>query len=433
LARGSNFLIALLRHGAPALASTPREMPAEVDDPEPVAAVRRMGAMAATRVDAARDPLLIRATRYAVLLPLAYRMCVLPVSWLWLVIGFGSTPVLTTIAWIGTVSNLAAAGWVLRVPDRRGLLTRLLLYADVVFAVAASILTSATVPAALYWPGGWVTFVYLTGTVALWTMCRGVVAGLLLVALGIALQGLMLWIGPLPDIGAVEAASLFGAAGMLLVALATGLGSLVLLGLATRLALATGLRLGQSAERARVERTLHDTALQALEALAIGTTVDDIDPRGQLSRVRDAARAQAGELRRALSETGPSDGLAAELATLATEMARDGLRAELSISEIGDDQLSEVRRLAVRDAAREALRNTIKHAGTREVVVRMEERDGGVAVITRDHGAGYDEGARPPGFGVSESMKARLAEVGGWCHIESRPGRGTRVTMWVPR
>jgi signal transduction histidine kinase len=408
-------------------------MPAEVDDPEPVSAVRRMGAMAATRVDTARDPLLIRATRYAVLLPLSYRTCMLPVSWLWLVIGVGSTPVLTTIAWIGTASNLAAAGWVLRVPDRRGLLTRLLLYADVVFAVVASILTSATVPPGLYWPGSWVTFVYLTGTVALWTMCRGVVAGLLLAALGIVLQGVMLWIGPLPDIGPVEAASLFGAAGMLLVAVATGLGSLVLLGLATRLALATGLRLGQGAERARAERTLHDTALQALEAFAIGSTADDVDPRGQLSRVRGAARAQAGELRRALNETGTSDGLATELAALATEMARDGLRAELSISEIGDDRLSEVRRVAVRDAAREALRNTIKHAGTREVVVRMEERDGGVAVITRDHGAGYDEGARPAGFGVSESMKARLAEVGGWCRIESRPGRGTRVTMWVPR
>jgi signal transduction histidine kinase len=87
----------------------------------------------------------------------------------------------------------------------------------------------------------------------------------------------------------------------------------------------------------------------------------------------------------------------------------------------------------VRDAAREALRNTIKHSGTREVVVRLEERDGGIAVITRDHGAGYDENTRPAGFGVSESMKARLTEVGGWCRIESWPGRGTRVTLWVPR
>jgi signal transduction histidine kinase len=168
--------------------------------------------------------------------------------------------------------------------------------------------------------------------------------------------------------------------------------------------------------------------LQTLEAIALTD-----DGPGQLARVRDAAHAQARELRRTLRDTDAPDGLAAELATLATEMAREGLRAELAISDVGDDQLSEVRRIAVRDAAREALRNTIKHAGTQEVVVRMEERDGGVVVITRDHGVGYDEDARPPGFGVSESMKARLAEVGGWCRIESPPGGGTRVTMWVPR
>ncbi|GAB2973323.1 ATP-binding protein [Amycolatopsis acidiphila] len=428
MTRGSSFLGALLRQGAPVLASTPRELPSEVDDPEPVAAMRRMGAMAAGEVAPPTDSLMIRATRYAVLLPLAYRIFVVPVVWLWLLIGFGTTSVLTAITWVGTAANVASVVWVLRVPDRRGRRTRVLLGVDVVFAVLASLLFAVTVPAELVWPGGWVPFGYLTGTVALWTMCRGVVRGLLLAVLGVLLEAAILWLAPLADLGRVEIAALVGVAGMMLVAVATGVGSLVLLGLATRLALAIGMRLGQGAERARTERTLHDTVLQTLEAIALTE-----DGSGQLSRVRDEARAQARELRRMLRASDPPDGLAAELATLATEMAREGLRAELAISDIGDDQLSEVRRIAVRDAAREALRNTIKHAGTQEVVVRMEERDGGVVVITRDHGVGYDEDERPPGFGVSESMKARLSEVGGWCRIESRPGRGTRVTMWVPR
>lgn len=428
MARGPSFLGALLRQGATVLASTPRELPPEVDDPEPVAAVRRMGAMAASEVAPPTGSLMVRATRYAVLLPLAYRIFVLPVVWLWLLIGFGTTPALTVITWVGTAANVASVVWVLRVPDRRGRLTRLLLGADVVFAVLASVLYAVTVPGGLVWPGGWVPLAYLTGTVALWTMCRGVLPGLVLAALGILLEGVTLWLAPLGGIGRVEIAALVGVAGMMLVAVATGVGSLVLLGLATRLALAIGMRLGQSGERARTERSLHDTVLQTLEAIALTD-----DGPGQLDRVRDEARAQARELRRMLRAADPPEGLAAELAALATEMAREGLRAELAISDVGDDQLSEVRRIAVRDAAREALRNTIKHAGTHEVVVRMEERDGGVVVITRDHGVGYDEDARPPGFGVSESMKARLAEVGGWCRIESRPGRGTRVTMWVPR
>ncbi|WP_246245309.1 sensor histidine kinase [Amycolatopsis pithecellobii] len=417
-----------MRQGAPVLASTPRELPPEVDDPEPVAAVRRIGVMATSEVSSSSDPLMVRATRYAVLLPFVYRILVLPVVWLWTLIGFGATPLLTAITWVGVAANVAGVWWVLAVPDREGRLTTALLYADVGFAVATSLLFTVTVPPDLFWANGWIPLLYLTGTVVLWTICRGLVAGLSLAGLSIVLEGGSPWLGPVDEVNRFEVASFVVAAGMVLVAVASGIGFLVLVGLGTRLSLAIGMRLGQSAERSRTERVLHDTVLQTLEAIALTE-----DGPGRLTRVRAAARVQARELRRSLQASDPPTGLAAELAALATDMAREGLRAELAMSDIGDDQLSEVRRIAVRDAAREAMRNTIKHAGTQEVVVRMEERDGGVAVITRDHGVGYDERVRPPGFGVSESMKARLTEVGGWCRIESHPGRGTRVTLWVPR
>lgn len=429
MARRSHFLGALLRQGAPVLASTPRELPGKIDDPEPMAAADRIRAMFSSRVEPPTDTLLVRATRYAVLLPLTYRLFALPVVWLWLVIGAGSTPALTTFAWLGAAGNAAAMGQLLRVPDRDGRRTTMMMWLDTGFVVAVGLIFALTVPAALYWPGGWIVFVYLTGTVALWTMCRGILPGVLLSAFAVALQALIQWLGPAPWFDRHDVAQLVGVAGAMLSAVVGGVSVLMLTGLATRLTLAIGMRLGRQAERARTERALHDTVLQTLEAIAL--TQDGPDALGA---ARDAARAQALGLRKMLRDSHEApDGLAAELATLAAEMARDGLRAQLSISDIGDDELSEVRRVAVRDAAREALRNTLKHAGTREVVVRMEERDGGIVVITRDHGVGYDEKARPPGFGVSESMEARLAEVGGWCRVESRPGNGTRVTMWVPR
>ena len=53
-------------------------------------------------------------------------------------------------------------------------------------------------------------------------------------------------------------------------------------------------------------------------------------------------------------------------------------------------------------------------------------------MITRDHGVGFSTGARPPGFGISESINARPAEVGDTAIVESSPGNGTRVTLWVP-
>ncbi|NKQ56552.1 ATP-binding protein [Amycolatopsis sp. K13G38] len=402
-------------------------MPPEVGDPEPLPPVRRMRAMAASRMSARVEPLMIRATRYAVLLPLAYRTVLLPVAWLSVAVGYGAAPTLTVITWVAVAGNIAGVTVRLRVQDRSGRVTWSLLAADAVLTIAVCALGGVSPP------GGSVALVSLTGTVALWTMCHGVVAGVLVAVAGVVLRCLVLTLTPGERIGRGDVASLVNASGLLLAAVVTATGALILLGLATRIALAIGLRIGHDSERVRTERVLHDTVLQGLEAMAVGVRADETEPGPQLARLRVTARAQAAELRRALTDTGSTDGLSAELAALAAEMAREGLRAELALSDIGDDRLSEARRTAVRDAAREALRNTIKHAGTREVVVRMEECDGGIVVITRDHGVGYDEDQRPPGFGVSESMKARLAEVGGWARIESAPGRGTRVTMWVPQ
>ncbi|MEV4312650.1 ATP-binding protein [Actinocrispum sp. NPDC049592] len=188
-----------------------------------------------------------------------------------------------------------------------------------------------------------------------------------------------------------------------------------------------GVRRGRAAERLVFHRFIHDTVLQALEAMALRRSSDS----PELTEIRNAARAQAAVLRRGLSE--PSGGrLIEDLSVLATDMSREGLRAQLVSADI-DDTLPDARRKAVRDATREALRNTLKHGGTKRVTVRVEERDGGIAVTTRDHGVGFDMTVQPRGFGIKESIIARVGEVGGYADIVSKPGNGTRVTVWVPR
>jgi signal transduction histidine kinase len=63
----------------------------------------------------------------------------------------------------------------------------------------------------------------------------------------------------------------------------------------------------------------------------------------------------------------------------------------------------------------------------------VDEADEGIRVVVRDHGRGFVVDADTLGFGLAESVRARLAEVGGRAGIESRPSRGTRITLWVPR
>ncbi|MBK1784587.1 ATP-binding protein [Prauserella sp. ASG 168] len=389
---------------------------------------RRLRHLAGPVDTGVRDGLLLRAARNVALVPIAYRLLAVPGAFATFAGsgGAGLAPV-AAVAACSVVLNLLGAHWLLRRSAYRDATAALLLGLDVVFTLVANLVIGATVPPESLESAAGVPGKHLLGAVALLTLALGVGFGAALAVLGIPLRAAMSWLsGDGFDLGA--GLTEFGTTlGVLLTATA----ALVLLGLGTRLALAYGIRTGRLAERAVQQRYLHDTALQALEAMALPGDGTD----GDAERLRRIARAEAIALRARLeSESGGQGGrLAEKLAALAADMARDGLRAQLVAAEPDGETLSEVRQIAVRDAVREALRNTLKHSGADTAIVRVEERDGGIATIIRDHGAGFVPEDRTPGFGIGESIVARLAEVGGTAKVESAPGNGTRVTLWVPR
>jgi signal transduction histidine kinase len=152
------------------------------------------------------------------------------------------------------------------------------------------------------------------------------------------------------------------------------------------------------------------------------------------AELRAAAGAEADRLRRALGDLagGRPRPLADTLAEVAGEFGRLGLRTEVLAA--GDlPELSPRRAAAVRDAARAALGNVVKHAGVGRAVLRADSVDGGLRLVVRDHGVGFDPSRTLPGFGLGQSVVARLGEVGGRAGVTSSPGAGTRVLLWVPR
>ena len=206
----------------------------------------------------------------------------------------------------------------------------------------------------------------------------------------------------------------------------------VLLGAGLVVAHVAGVWRGRAAERTATNRYLHDSVLPTLEAFALGNAGDAGRAEATLAELRRAARAQATALRKDLvvRRSEPESALADGLRAAIADEERLGLRVDL-VAE-ADPVLSRARGLAVRDAVREVLRNTRKHAGVDRAQVRIVERAGGFAVIAADGGAGFHVDGRG-GFGIRESIVARMAEVGGSARIESWPGRGTTVTLWVPR
>ena len=434
MAGGGSFLIALLRRGAPAIATATSELPDEIADPAPMHALRRISRMSGPIDPSERDGLLLRATRYVVLIPLAYRLLAVPGQFGVYVFGHGTVGLLPVgvFTLLSVALNVLGFRWMFRSAPFRGRDAGKLLAVDLVFTVLSPPALALTVPADAYFDALAVSSVHLFGEAGLLTLALGVPSGLVFGLASFPLRMLANWL----NTGRFHVAEALSTYSALLAETFLAAAALVLTGLGTRLALAYGTRNGRLAERAQQHRRLHDTVLQTLEAMALSGTTD---AEARLVEIQRLARAQAMEIRHtiesAASERAESGArpLGEKLAALAAEMARDGLRAQLVVAELDDDTLSEVRQIAIRDAVREAMRNTMKHSGTDRVVVRVEERDGGIAVITRDHGAGFDKAARPAGFGISESITARLAEVGGTSLVESGlPGGGTRVTLWVP-
>jgi signal transduction histidine kinase len=78
--------------------------------------------------------------------------------------------------------------------------------------------------------------------------------------------------------------------------------------------------------------------------------------------------------------------------------------------------------------------NVRKHARAGRVEVTVEERGDGVALRIRDDGAGFSPEQQPARTGHLGllAMRERAEVFGGWCRIESAPGSGTTVDVWVP-
>jgi signal transduction histidine kinase len=179
-------------------------------------------------------------------------------------------------------------------------------------------------------------------------------------------------------------------------------------------------------ERADVAARVHDSVLQTLALVQRHA--------GDEARVSSLARRQERELRRWLYGSGFGEGATLEdaLAEAADEIEElHGVKIELaSAGHLPLD--AEVEQLVL--AAREAMTNAAKFAGSGEISVYAESDASSVSVFVRDRGAGFDRAAVPEDRrGLSESIEGRLARAGGLATIRSAPGEGTEIELTMPR
>jgi signal transduction histidine kinase len=174
-------------------------------------------------------------------------------------------------------------------------------------------------------------------------------------------------------------------------------------------------------------RALHDTVLSTLSAIARG----GLDHRA--TQVRDRCGQAADYIRRLVSTAEP-DGAPGPLGDQLGQVVNDaealGLRVHYRLDPLPlpvPDRVAE----ALSGAAREALNNVAKHAGTRGAWLTATSTGRGVLVRVVDRGAGFAADARP-GFGLPVSVIQRMDEVGGAARVTSAPGDGACVELVWP-
>jgi PAS domain S-box-containing protein len=195
-------------------------------------------------------------------------------------------------------------------------------------------------------------------------------------------------------------------------------------------------------ERARLARELHDDVTQRLAGMAIDAARAERGDRSAavfpilrglqegLARLSEDIHALAYRLHPTLlADLGVAEAIKAECDRV---RRREPIRVDVDLAGVPETIPKDVA-LCLFRVAQEALRNVTRHAAARSVTVSLWNGDDGLALSVSDDGAGFDtvvEGARAT-LGL-RGMRERVNLVGGRIDIDSKPGKGTNVSVRVP-
>lgn len=178
-----------------------------------------------------------------------------------------------------------------------------------------------------------------------------------------------------------------------------------------------------TAERERLARQVHDGVLQVLALVSRSTS----DPR-----LADLAAGQEQALRRLVASPAPVFAGVADLVGLLP--ARPGVEVS---APAGPVWLPAATAAELAQAVTATVDNALQHGGTTAWLL-VEDEDEAVTASVRDDGPGIapgrlDQAVAQGRLGVAQSVRGRLADLGGTVSVVSTPGQGTEVELRVPR
>jgi signal transduction histidine kinase len=198
----------------------------------------------------------------------------------------------------------------------------------------------------------------------------------------------------------------------------------------------------QEDERRSISRELHDEVGQMLTGLRMelkaisklyGASPSEFQARiEQGRRVVEQTLQSVRDLAMGLRPSMLDDlGLEAAIRWQVREFARrHDIAVDLSI-DCDLTNLPDQHRTNLYRVLQEALTNCARHSSARSVNVEMASTECDLRLTVRDDGLGMADRTASSGLGLI-GMQERVRELGGSMSLESRPGRGTSLTVAIP-
>ncbi len=206
----------------------------------------------------------------------------------------------------------------------------------------------------------------------------------------------------------------------------------------------------QEEARKKLARDLHDGPTQSVSAIAMRINLtrmmlkrapDRVED--ELIRVEDLARRTTKEIRHMLFTLRPlvleSQGLRAALESMAAKMLETfGQNVGVEVDDKLVEQLEMGKQGVIFFLAEEAVNNARKHAKATLIRVRLRTLEHSLILLeVKDNGVGFDVKAVNQHYEKRGSLgmvnlTERTELINGLLHIDSAPGKGTNVQVFIP-
>jgi signal transduction histidine kinase len=204
--------------------------------------------------------------------------------------------------------------------------------------------------------------------------------------------------------------------------------------------------------RKKLARDLHDGPTQSVAAMAMRINLtrrmmskDSKSAGDELVKLEELAHRTTKEIRHMLFTLRPlileSQGLAAALQSMADKMYETyGQKVTVNVEESVTNQLEMGKQGVIFYIVEEALNNARKHANASSIGVGLRPMEPGLAMLEiSDDGVGFDVKEVTQAYDKRASsslgmvnLRERAELVNGLLQIDSAPGQGTKVMVYIP-